>query len=85
MTVGAYEAKTHLPRLLDRVLKGEEIVITRNGVPVARLVPCSVESSQQRALEAAEGLARLRCTLKARGVQVSSDEIRQWLGEGRRG
>ncbi len=38
-TVGAYEAKTHLPRLLDRVARGEEIQITRNGRPVARLIP----------------------------------------------
>lgn len=38
-SVGAYEAKTHLPRLLDRVARGEEIPITRNGRPVARLVP----------------------------------------------
>jgi len=38
-SVGAYEAKTHLPRLLDRVARGEEIQITRNGRPVARLVP----------------------------------------------
>ena len=37
--VGAYEAKTHLPRLLDRVARGEEIQITRNGRPVARLIP----------------------------------------------
>ena len=38
-SVGAYEAKTHLPQLLDRVARGEEIQITRNGRPVARLVP----------------------------------------------
>jgi prevent-host-death family protein len=38
-SVGAYEAKTHLPQLLDRVVRGEEIQITRNGPPVARLVP----------------------------------------------
>jgi len=38
-SVGAYEAKTHFPRLLDRVARGEEIQITRNGRPVARLVP----------------------------------------------
>jgi len=36
-TVGAYEAKTHLPRLLNRVAKGEKIVITKHGVPVAVL------------------------------------------------
>ncbi len=36
-TVGAYEAKTHLPRLLNRVAKGEKIVITKHGIPVAVL------------------------------------------------
>jgi len=38
-TVGAYEAKTHLPKLLERVLKGEHITITKHGVPVAVLQP----------------------------------------------
>ncbi len=38
-TVGAYEAKTHLPKLLERVIKGERITITRHGVPVAVLQP----------------------------------------------
>jgi prevent-host-death family protein len=36
--VSVYEAKTHLSRLLDAVEAGEEVVITRNGQPVARLV-----------------------------------------------
>lgn len=38
-SVGAYEAKTHLPKLLERVLKGERITITKHGVPVAVLQP----------------------------------------------
>ena len=38
-TVGAYEAKTHLPKLLERVIKGERITITKHGVPVAILQP----------------------------------------------
>jgi prevent-host-death family protein len=42
-TVGAYEAKTHLPKLLDRVAKGERIVITRHGTPVAILQPADAE------------------------------------------
>ena len=37
--VGVHEAKTHLSKLLERALAGEEIVITRSGEPVARLVP----------------------------------------------
>jgi prevent-host-death family protein len=36
-TVGAYEAKTHLPKLLERVMKGERITITKHGIPVAVL------------------------------------------------
>jgi prevent-host-death family protein len=36
--IGAFEAKNHLGTLLDRVERGEEIVITRHGKPVARLV-----------------------------------------------
>ena len=38
-TVGAYEAKTHLAQLLERVAQGEKITITRHGVPVAMLQP----------------------------------------------
>ena len=38
-TVGAYEAKTHLPKLLERVSRGERITITKHGVPVAVLHP----------------------------------------------
>ncbi len=38
-TVGAYEAKTHLSKLLERVAKGERITITKHGIPVAVLQP----------------------------------------------
>jgi prevent-host-death family protein len=38
-TVSVYEAKTHLSRLLVEVERGEEVLITRNGAPVGRLVP----------------------------------------------
>ena len=38
ITIGAFEAKTHLSSLLDRVAAGEEITITKHGKPVARLV-----------------------------------------------
>jgi antitoxin (DNA-binding transcriptional repressor) of toxin-antitoxin stability system len=36
-SVGSYEAKTHLPELLERVKQGEKILITRRGTPVALL------------------------------------------------
>jgi prevent-host-death family protein len=41
-TVGTFEAKTHLTRLLERVARGERIVITNRGKPVAMLVPPEV-------------------------------------------
>jgi prevent-host-death family protein len=44
-TVGAYEAKTHLAELLRRVEAGERIRITRNGRPVADLVPADPSAS----------------------------------------
>jgi prevent-host-death family protein len=49
--VGAFEAKNTLGALLDRVQQGEEIVITRHGKPVARLVPngAGIDRAQARA------------------------------------
>lgn len=38
-TIDSFEAKTHLPQLLERVARGEEFTITKHGKPVARLVP----------------------------------------------
>ena len=52
--VGIHEAKTHLSRLLRRVAAGEEIVIAKSGLPVARLVP--FEEPKNRMLGIDEGL-----------------------------
>ena len=57
-TVGAFEAKTHLSALLDRVERGEEIVITRRGRAVARLVGAVPGIQDDPAIEAA--VKRLR-------------------------
>lgn len=46
-TVGAYEAKTRLSELLDRVEKGEEFTISRHGTPVARLTPAKKQSTPE--------------------------------------
>ncbi|MGO9432173.1 type II toxin-antitoxin system Phd/YefM family antitoxin [Rhodoblastus sp.] len=51
ITVGAFEAKTHLSALLDRVEAGEEVVITKHGRPVARLV--GAQTSDRRRVNAA--------------------------------
>lgn len=61
--IGAFEAKNTLGSLLDRVENGEEIVITRHGRRVARLVPSLSEKDTASALAA---LARIR----ARAVEL---------------
>ena len=59
ITVGAFEAKTHLSSLLDRVAEGEEVVITKHGKPVARLVSAA-QIDRERVNEAFEKLKLLR-------------------------
>jgi prevent-host-death family protein len=46
--VTLYEAKTHLSSLVDRAAAGEEIVIAKNGVPQARLVPLAVRGEARK-------------------------------------
>ena len=60
--IGACEAKTHLPQLLDRVAQGESLTITRHGKPVARLVP--IAGGRERAQEAAALISECRRHLK---------------------
>jgi prevent-host-death family protein len=54
MQVNIHEAKTHLSRLLQRVANGEEITISRAGVPVAKLIPVA-STSVSRPLGAMQG------------------------------
>ena len=56
-TVNVHEAKTHLSRLLGKVEAGEDIVIARNGTPIARLVP--VKRQGKRQFGAMKGRIRL--------------------------
>ncbi|MGH2406755.1 MAG: type II toxin-antitoxin system Phd/YefM family antitoxin [Candidatus Limnocylindrales bacterium] len=76
-SVGAYEAKTNLPRLLDEVAAGETITITKHGVAVALLSP--VRGSTAVAEAAAAGLRTFRATHPLNGIS-----IRQLIDEGRR-
>jgi prevent-host-death family protein len=54
--IGAFEAKTHFAQLLDRVAKGESVVITRHGAAVARLVPVRDMKDRARIRETVERL-----------------------------
>lgn len=76
-TVGAYEAKTHLPRLLEQVERGETITITKHGREVARLVPV-----HQRSASPDEVAAALRAARS--GVRRGRASVRRMVEEGRR-
>ena len=76
--VGAFEAKNKLSELLDEVEQGGEVVITRRGRPVARLVaPSPVDR------EAAEAAAQ-RLRMRSRGVTLGGLSIRSLIEDGRR-
>ena len=77
-SVGAFQAKTHLSRLLKRVARGEVIEITRRGVPVARLVPAS-PATKEDPRKIAERIRELRKGCRLKGVTV-----RELIAEGRR-
>ena len=62
--IGAFEAKNKLSELLDRAEHGEEVVITRRGRPVARLVPMNSAFDRERAREAAHRIRERAKTLK---------------------
>ncbi|MGA2558573.1 MAG: type II toxin-antitoxin system prevent-host-death family antitoxin [Terracidiphilus sp.] len=70
-SIGAFEAKNTLGTLLDRVERGEEIVITRHGRPVARLVPNSGGIDRAQARAAADRI-RARATAVQGGFDWAS-------------
>jgi prevent-host-death family protein len=83
MEIGTYEAKTHLPELIERVRRGERITITRHGKPVAELRPVGL-GEPEALREALARLDRSRARLRARGVKVTKVDILSAIREGRR-
>lgn len=77
MEVGAYEAKTHLSELLDRVSMGERIVITRHGTPVAALTRVGSRVPGTTA----EVVASMRAFRE--GHRLGDLNLRQMIDEGR--
>ena len=69
--VGAYDAKTHLAELLERVQQGERFVITKHGRPVAELVPTSAVDAHAVRSALAE-VVQARAWLQRRGVTLKS-------------
>ena len=81
MEIGAFEAMNRLSSLLERAEKGEEIVITRRGKPVARLVPFQGQADRSRA-EAAVRRMRERARAMNRGP-FDWEEWKRYRDEGR--
>jgi len=76
-TVGAYDAKTHLPRLLDEVERGATVTITKHGREVARLVPALPATRDAREVIGALRQART-------GVRRGRSSVRSMIEQGRR-
>jgi prevent-host-death family protein len=82
-TIQASKARTHLYSILDEIERGETIIITRNGKPIARFIPepnREVKIDPERARQAMENIRELR----ERNGKVSLEEILSARDEGRR-
>jgi prevent-host-death family protein len=76
--VGAFEAKNRLGQLLDLVERGEEVVITRHGKEVARLVPAKSAFNRQEAREAAQRIREM-----SKGVTLGDLKLKDLISAGR--
>jgi len=86
-TVGIYDAKAHLSELVSQAERGEEIVLTRNGKIVAKIVPAGAEAQKPvDRTQLFEKMAELREEIRKRngGKGFTRGEIKAMIEEGRR-
>ena len=76
--IGAFEAKNRFRQLLDQVEHGDEILITRRGRAVAKLVPADPGFDRDKARRAVSGILRL-----SKGVTLGGLKIKDLIDEGR--
>ena len=76
-TVGTFEAKTHLSAILDKVLLGQEFIITKRGKPIARLIP-EITSNHEQIKQAVKRLKDMR-----KGVTLGKIDWKELRDEGR--
>lgn len=79
--IGAFEAKNKLSELLSRAERGEEVVITRRGRAIAKLVPFTGTRDRERARQAAQAIRR---RAKKFGGKFDWEEWKKYRDEGRR-
>jgi prevent-host-death family protein len=78
------DAERSFDALLDLVERGEEIIITRNGSEVGRLVPTIVEKTGVNPEEARAAIQRIRERAREAKLGITLEETLQWRDEGRR-
>jgi prevent-host-death family protein len=79
--VGAFEAKNKLSELLDLAERGEEVIITRHGKEVARLIPPKGSLNRD---EARAAIRRIRDRAEKAKLGITLEEALAWRDEGRR-
>lgn len=85
ITVGAFEAKTHLSRLLSEVeIKKENILIRRRGKAIAVIIPAADFEKQRRAGKKEAILNGFRNIRKSQKVKTSLAEIKALINAGRK-
>lgn len=81
--VGMFEAKTHLSSLVEEVERGHDIMITRHGKPVAKLVRARAELTPEQIAERKEAIKRLQKIAARVKINATQEEIKEWINEGR--
>ncbi len=77
-TVSVHEAKTHLSRLIEKVLAGEEVVIARNKEPVVQMIPARAKPLKTLRIGALRG----KISLDERFFEpLPDDELAAWEGD----
>ena len=78
--VGIYDARARLSELVEKVESGEEVVLTRRGQPVVRMVRASEDGRAKARAQAARRIEQLRKRMKLR---ISRQEVRRAIAKGR--
>jgi prevent-host-death family protein len=78
--IGIYDARSRLSELVDRVEAGEEVILTRRGQAVVRMVRADEE---MRGKVRAAAIARIRALRKRLNLKISRAEIRRAIAKGR--
>lgn len=78
--IGIYDARSRLSQLVERVEAGEEVILTRRGQPVVRMIRAG---DKTRAGARAAAVKRIRALSKRMNLKISRAEVRQAIAKGR--